>query len=202
MILYFILSPLLLSPQVSAVSPPQTDHTSTNFSLTRHSNLEFSCSFVVMTMHSFNHILDLCLLLLMIFRLLGQSILLFTATDIIKQCPCTSASIIFFSSLLTNFSPNSGQVGVSTSHLLLMRLSPHTSPTLRFAGLQLCTALQSSHCHHRFTSLPAVGTALLPAVGYALASRVLGSLPWLFFHGFLGSDPGCFFFYHHSNFHH
>ena len=71
------------------------------------------------------------------------------------------------------------------------QLSPHTSPTLRFAGLQLCTALQSSHCHHRFTSLRAVGTALLPAVGYALASRVLGSLPWLFFffHGFLGSDP-------------
>ena len=138
-----------------------------------------------MTMHSFNHILDLCLLLLVIFRLLGQSILLFTATDIIKQCPCTSASIIFFSSLLTNFSPNSGQV-VSNSHLLFMLLSPHTSPTLRFAGLQLCTALQSSHCHHRFTSLPAVGTALLPAVGSALASRVLGSLkrilgfrPWL-----------------------
>ena len=180
MILYFILSPLLLSPQVSAVSPPQTDHTSTNFSVTRHSNLEFSCSFVVMTMHSFSHILDLCLLLLMIFRLLGQSILLFTATDIIKQCPCTSDSIIFFCSLHTNFSPNSGQVGVSTSHLLLMRLSPHTSPKLRFAGLQLCLALQSSHCHHRFTSLPAVGTALLPAVGCALASRVLGSLPWLF----------------------
>ena len=133
-----------------------------------------------MTMHSFSHILDLCLLLLMIFRLLGQSILLFTATDIIKQCPCTSDSIIFFCSLLTNFSPNSGQVGVSTSHLLLMRLSPHTSPKLRFAGLQLCLALQSSHCHHRFTSLPAVGTALLPAVGCALASRVLGSLPWLF----------------------
>ena len=171
MILHFSLSPLLPSPQVSAVSPPQTDHTSTNISLTRHSNLDFSCSFVVMTMHSFNHILDLCLLLLMIFRLLG----------IIKQCPCTSASIIYFSSLLTNFSPNSGQVGVSTSHLLLMRLSPHTSPTLRFAGLQLCTALQSSRCHHGFTSLPAVGTALLPAVGYALASLVLGSLPWLFF---------------------
>ena len=101
MILYFIFSPLLLSPQVSAVSPPPTDHTGTNFSLTRHSNLEFSCSFVVMTMHNLNHILDLCLLLLMIFRLLGQSILLFTATDIIKQSPCTSASIIFFSSLLT-----------------------------------------------------------------------------------------------------
>ena len=119
-------------------------------------------------MHSFSHNLDLCLLLLMIFRLLGQSILLFTATDIIKQCPCTSASIIFFSSLLTNFSPNSGQVGVSTSHLLLMRLSPHTSPTLRFVELQLCTALQSSHCHHRYTSLLVVGTALLLAVGYAL----------------------------------
>ena len=185
MILYFILSPLLLSPQVSAVSLPQTDHTSTNFSLTRHSNLEFSCSFVVMTMHSFNLILDLCLLLLMIFRFLGQSILLCSATDIIKQCPCTSASIIFFSSLLTNFSPNSGQVGVSTS--------PHTSPTLRFVGLQLCTVLQSSHCHHRFTSLPAVGSALLLAVGYALASRVLGSLPWLFFHGFWDSDPTSFF---------
>ena len=134
-ILFFILSPLLLSPQVSAVSPPQADHTSTNFSLTRHSNLEFSCSFVVMTMHSFNLILDLCLLLLMIFHLLGQSILLFTATDIIKQRPCTSASIIFFSSLLTNFSPNSEQVGVSTSHLILVRLSPHTSPTRRFVGL-------------------------------------------------------------------
>ena len=195
MIFYFILSPLLLSPQVSAVSPPQTDHTSTNFFLTRHSNLEFSCSFVVMTMHSFNHMLDLCLLLLMILRILGQSILLFTATDITKQCPCTSASIIFFSSLLTTFSPNSRQVGVSTSHLLLLRLSLQ-SPTLRFAGLQLCTALQSSHCHRRFTSLPAVGTALLPAVDYALASRVLGSLPWLFFFlRILGFRPGCFFFF-------
>ena len=145
------------------MSPPQTDHTSTSFSLTRHSNLLFSCSFAVMTMYSFNLILDLCMLLLMIFRLLGQSMLLFTATDIIMQCPCTSASIVFFISLHTNSSPNSGQVGVSTSHLLLMRLSPHTSPTLRFAGLQLCPALQSSHCHHRFTSLPAVGTALLPS---------------------------------------
>ena len=156
-----------------------------------------------MTMYSFNHILDLCLMLLMIFRLLGQSILLFTATDIIKQCPCTSTSIIFFTSLLTNSSPNSGQVGVSTSHLLLMRLSPHTSPTRRFVGLQLCTALHSSHCLHRFTSLPAVGTALLPAVGTALLPAVGYALASLFFlHGFLGSDPGCFSLDHHSNFHH
>ena len=103
-------------------------------------------------MHSFNLILDLCLLNLMIFRLLDQSILLFTVTDIISKCPYTSVSIIFFSSLLANFSRNSAQVGVSTSHLLLMRLSSHTSPTLRFVGLQLCIALQSSYCHHRFTS--------------------------------------------------
>ena len=55
------------------------------------------------------------------------------------------------------------------------------SPKLRFAGLQLCLALQSSHCHHRFTSLLAVGTALLPAVDTAFSSRILGFRPWLFF---------------------
>ena len=131
----------------------------------------------------------------MIFRLLGQSILLFTATDIIKQCPCTTASIIFFSSLLTNFSPNSGQVGVSTSHLLLMRVSPHTSPTRRFVGLQLCArtpifSLPSQiHvfaccCHCSFACC-------------WLCSCFTGSwVPSLavFLYGFLGSDPGCFFF--------
>ena len=113
-----------------------------------------------MTMYSFNLILDLCLL--------GHSILLFTATDILRQCPCTSASIIFFT----------------------------CAPKLRFAGLQLCLALQSSHCHHRFTSLPAVGIALLPAVGTALLLAVGTALftdSWV---------PTLAFFFsgHHSNF--
>ena len=156
-----------------------------------------------MTMHSFNLILDLCLLLMMIFRLLGQSILLFTATDIIKQCPCTSAPIIFFSSLLTNLSPNSGQVGVSTSHLLLMRLSPHTSPTLRLAGLE---ALYRTPIF----SLPSQIHVFACCWHCSFCLR----LALLFLHGFLGSDPGCFFFTdswvptlavssdHHSNFHH
>ena len=114
-------------------------------------------------------------------------------------CSITSVTVIFFTSLITNFSPQlrtSRSFNFTSSYL--MRLSPHTSPTLRYVELQLCTALQFSHCHHRFTSLPAVGTALLPAVGYALASRVL----FFFLTGFLGSDPGCFFLDHHSNFHH
>ena len=133
------------------------------------------------------------------------SLILAVPESITMFCTITSVTVIFFTSLITNFSPNSGQVGVSTSHLLLMRLSLYTSPTLRYVELQLCTALHCfSHCPHRFTSLPAVGYALLPAVGYALlpavgyallpavgyallpavgyalASRVLGSLPWLF----------------------
>ena len=181
MILYFIVSPLLLSPQVSAVSPPQTDHTSTSFSFTRHSNLEFSCSFVVMTMRSFNHILDLCLLL-MIFRLLGQSILLFTATDIIQQCPCTSASI-FLSSLLANFSPNSGQVGVQ----LLIFFS--------------CACHRIRHQHCVFPDCMFVPHSnLLTAITDSrlcllLALLVCLLLAVLLLHGFLAPFPGCFFFF-------
>ena len=57
--------------------------------------------------------------------------------------------------------------------------STHKSPKLRFAGLQLCLALQSSHCHHRFTSLPAVGTALLLSVGTTLSSRIFFGVPTL-----------------------
>ena len=96
-------------------------------------------------MQSFNLILDLCLLLLMIFLLLGQNILLFTATDIIRQCPCTSASIIFFTPLLTklltklrtsrsfNFSSSSRALVRRTSHHQTSLYSGHdcmhSSPT-------------------------------------------------------------------------
>ena len=125
--------------------------------------LKFSFTFVVMTMYSFNLILDLCLL--------GHSILLFTATDIIRQCPCTTASIIFFTLLFTNSSPKSGQVGVSTSHLLRMR----TKTAFRRTAALSRTPIFSlpSQIHHFF------------------------ACSWhcsFFFYGFLGSDPGCFSF--------
>ena len=61
-------------------------------------------------------------------------------------------------------------------HICLRHLSHFIS--LR---LLLSVALQSSHCHLVSTSLPAVGTALLPEVGTALSSRILGFRPWLFF---------------------
>ena len=64
----------LLSPQVAAASPPQTgagvlptvivtcwSRSHTGFSTKQHSNLEFSCSFVVMAVYSFNFILELAL---------------------------------------------------------------------------------------------------------------------------------------------
>ena len=59
----------------------------------------------------------------------------------------------------------------------LFRLLPESlvNPSLQFLGSTclLPVALKSSHCHLVSTSLPAVGTALMPAVGAALSSRVL-----------------------------
>ena len=90
-----------------------------------------------------------------------------TATVVACDLPCTSASVIF-------------------------RTSSHSDFTLCFFDLSikilslgscclLSVALQSSHCHLVSMSLPAVGTALLLAVGTALSSRILGFRPWLFF---------------------
>ena len=123
-------------------------------------------------MYTLNLILDICLLFLMIFRLLGQSILLFTATDIIKQCPCTSASIIFFSSLLTNFSPNSRQV-----FQLLIFFS--------------CACHRIRHQHGVLSDCSFVPHSnLLTAI---TDSRLWLLLAMLLLHGFLGPFPGCFF---------
>ena len=155
--------------------------------------LKFSFTFVVMTMYSFNLILDLCRWA----TASSCSLPLTLSGNVLAQLRPSSSS--------THFSQTPHQSPDKFQLLIFFACAPK----LRFAGLQLCLALQSSHCHHRFTSLPAVGTALLPAVGTAL-------LPFALFYGFLGSDPGCFssrrilgfrpwlffFFFlgHHSNF--
>ena len=127
-----------------------------------------------MTMYSFNLILDLCLL--------GRSILLFTATDIIRQCPCTSASIIFFTPLFTNSSPNSGQVGVSTSHLLRMRTK---TAFRRIAALSRTPIFSLPSQIHFF--------ACCWHCSFACSWHCSFACSWhCSFYGFLGSDPGCF----------
>ena len=205
-IVYFIPSPLLLSPQVSAVSPPQTAHTSTYFSLTRHSNLEFSCSFVVMTMHSFNLILDLCLRLLMIFRLLCQSILLFTATDIIKQCPCTSASSSPHYPQTSHQTPDKSEFQlliffscachrIRHQHCVLPDCSfvPHSNLLTAITDSRLCLLLALFFC--LLLAMLLLHGFLSPFPGCFFFSQILGFRPWLFFF-FLKKKN------HHSNFHH
>ena len=133
------------------------------------------------------------------------SLVLAVPESITMFCSITSVTVIFFTSLITNFSPNSGQVGVSTSHLLLMRLSPHTSPTLRYVELQLCTALQ-------FFSLPSQihVFACCWHCSFAccwLCSCFTGSwVPSLAVFFFLTDSwvptLAVFFLDHHSNFHH
>ena len=146
-------------------------------------------------MYSFYLIFDLCLL--------GQSILLFTATDIIRQCPCTSASIIFFTPLLTNSSPNSGQVGVSTSHLLRMRLfDAHVTKTAfrQIAALYRTPIFSLPSQIHVFACCWHCSFAC----GWHCSFLTDFWVPTLavFLHGFLGSDLGCCSLDHRSNFHH
>ena len=116
-------------------------------------------------MYSFNLILDLCLL--------GHSILLFTATDIIRQCPCTSASIIF--------SPNSGQVGVSTSHLLRMRTK---TAFRRIAALSRTPIFSLPSQIHFFACCWHCSFA---CSWHCSFSRIFGFRPWLFFFFFTDS---------------
>ena len=146
-----------------------------------------------MTMYSFNLILDLCRWA----TASSCSLPLTLSGNVLAQLRPSSSS--------THFSQTPHQSPDKFQLLIFFACAPK----LRFAGLQLCLALKSSHCHHRFTSLPAVGTALLPAVGTALFFALFTDswVPTLavFLHGgFLGSDPGCFFFFfflgHHSNF--
>ena len=127
-------------------------------------------------MYSFNLILDL--------RLLGQSILLFTATDIIKQCPYTFAPIIFFTPTThttPHQTPDKSEFQLSPSSHALVRRRSHQK--LRFAGLQLCLALLSSHCHHRFHVFANCWHCSF-ACGWHCSSS----------YGSLGPIPGCFFF--------
>ena len=145
-----------------------------------------------MTMYSFNLIPDLCRWA----TASSCSLPLTLSGNVLAQLRPSSSS--------THFSQTPHQSPDKFQLLIFFACAPK----LRFAGLQLCLALKSSHCHHRFTSLPAVGTALLPAVGTALfcftdswvptlafffffLRRILGFRPWLFFFFFLG---------HHSNF--
>ena len=76
-----------------------------------------------------------------------------------------------------------GCFGPHTSLLLLLPVTSLVNPCLYPLGgcCLLSVALQSSHCHLVSTSLPAVGTAPLPAVGTALSSRILGFRSWPFF---------------------
>ena len=63
---------------------------------------------------------------------------------------------------------------------------------LRADSIAVATAVRS---HPPRVARGVLGTCS-PAVCTALLSRVLGSLPWLFLHGFLGPFPGCLFTFH------
>ena len=104
-----------------------------------------------------------------------------TATVVACDLPCTSASVIFRTSSHSDFTLCFFDLSIKILALLLWTTLTIGNPCLYSLGscCLLSVALQSSHCHLVSTSLPAVGTALLPLA--LLSSRILGFRPWLFF---------------------
>ena len=129
--------------------------------------MEFSCSFVVMTMHSFSHILDLCPLTL--------------SSNVLAHPPPSSSS--------PHYSQTSHQTPDKSEFQLLIffscachriRHQNCVSPDCSFVShYNLLTAITDS----RLCLLLALLFCLLLAV--LLLHRFLGPLPWRFFFFFL-----------------
>ena len=187
-----LLSSPRLSPQVSVASPLQTGHTRSSFSLTRHSNLESSCSYVVMALYSFeSHPWSLSALV----------------DDFLSAGPEHPLVHCHWHYLII-------ALHICIHHLLLLTSLQTPRPTPDKSEFQLliflsCACLRKRHQH---CATPDCSTAITDShllLAMLLLHWFLGPFPGCFLHGFLGSDPGCFLhgflgsdpgcFDHHSN---
>ena len=139
--------------------------------------LKLSFAFVVMTMYSFNLILDLCLL--------GHSILLFTATAQLRP----SSSSPHFSQTLTKLRTSQSFNFSSSSHAHQNCVSPDCSfvshsNLLTITDSLLCLLLALLFCLQ--LALPFFYGFLGSDPGCFCSRRILGFRPWLFFSFFLG----------------
>ena len=185
-LLHFQFGSPLLSPQVSTDSPLQTDHTSTSYSLTRHSNLEIILHFrrdddVQLQSHPWS--------------------LSAGPKHPLVHCHWHHKTMSLHICLHHLLHPTShklltGQVGVSTSHLLRMRLL--AEKVIKTADRQIAALSRTP-----IFSLPSQ-IHVIACCWHCSFFTVfwVPTMAVFFLHGFLGSDPGCFSSDHHSNLHH